>query len=78
MVANDLRHRLTDSRHRPRVLELANRGVTRDRRGDVFELVVSVEVDLPAELLELLGKAGFHQMNGALIYTRSWLAAIVR
>lgn len=65
MAADGLRDSLAHARHGARVLELANGRVVRD--GDVLELVVSVELDLPAEALELLGQAGLDEMNGALV-----------
>ena len=46
MISNDLCDGFADARNKPRVLELSNRWVALGI--DLFKLVVTVEVDLPA------------------------------
>ena len=74
MLPDDLRHRLAHLGHRPRVLELPDRRVRRDRGGDVFKLVVAVKVDLPPELLELARQARLDEVDRALVYAGPRLA----
>lgn len=65
MPANHLRHRLGDLGHQAGILEDADGGVAGG--GDFFELVVSVELDEPSEVFELVDEAGVDEVDGALI-----------
>lgn len=55
-----------------RVLHVAYRRVT--LRIDLFELVMSVKLNLPSQVLELLFEAGFHQVNGTAVDPKLGLA----
>lgn len=48
-----------------RVLHLADRWIVLLR--DLFELVVSVKLNLPSQVLELLFEAGFNQVDGTVV-----------
>ena len=67
MLADGLRNRLTHFRDPPRVLELADGRIAGGV--DAFELVVTIELDLPSQLSELIYEAGFDEMNGSLVHT---------
>lgn len=40
---------------------------------NLFELVMAVEIDLPADFLKLFDQTGFDEMNRALIDAQLWL-----
>jgi hypothetical protein len=63
MLAHGLRDGLAHAAHEPRVLEDADGRVVLLVNG--LELVVAVELDVPAEALELLDEAGLHEMDRA-------------
>ena len=65
--ANDLSDGLADARYAPRVLEHANGRVVLELADNPLKLVVSVELDVPPESLELLGQTSANKMNRALI-----------
>ena len=78
MVSDDLSNGLADPRHEARVLELPDGrvilGINR------FELVVAIELNLPAKLYELLGQAGLDEVDGTFVHPelglcRWWSAA---
>lgn len=71
MVPHDPRNSFGDPRNKSRILEVADWGV--DRGGDVFELMVSVEFDDPAETFELIHKTGIDQVYRAFVNTESVL-----
>lgn len=76
MAADCLCHLLTHSGHQPRVLQLANVGIADDGVGNILELMVTIEVDFPAEFFELLGQAGFDEMDGTLIDAWAGLSVV--
>lgn len=61
--------------HSPRLLHLANVGVLLDERVDVLKLLVSLEVHLPSQLLQLANQARFDEAVGARVDTQSPLTA---
>jgi hypothetical protein len=65
VVGNGTGDSLADPGYKSRVLHLAYRRVTLCT--DVFELVMSVKLNLPSQVLELLFEAGFHQVNGTVV-----------
>lgn len=69
MSANNACYRLRNARNETRVFEDADRRV--GRSGDLLELVVTIEVDIPAEFLELVNKPCVYEVDGTLIDT--WL-----
>jgi hypothetical protein len=71
--ANRLGHCLANFRYEARVLEDANRRIIIGM--DLFKLVMSVELDLPAQTLELLDEASFNEVNRPFIDSRLGLAA---
>ena len=68
VIRNDTGDRLADLGYESRVLHLAYRRVTLCR--NLFELVMSVKLDLPSQVLELLSEAGFHQVNGTAVNSK--------
>lgn len=76
MAANRLCHLLTHSGHQPRVLQLANVGIADDGVGDILELMVTIEMNFPTELFELLGQAGFDEVDGTLIDAWTGLSVV--
>lgn len=68
MTADGLCHGLADPGHTSGVLQLADWRVVRDGGVDLLELVVAVELDLPAELDELLRQPGVYEVDGALVH----------
>ena len=73
MCPDGLGDGLTDFGDETRVFELADVGIARDGCGNVFELVVAVKLDLPAELFELIDEASIHEMDGSPIDTSAGL-----
>lgn len=67
VFADDLGYGLADTRHKTRVLELADGRIAGGV--DALELVVAIEFDLPSQLSELIYEAGFDEMNGSLVHT---------
>lgn len=65
-------HSLANPGYESRVLHLAYRRVTLCI--DLFELVMSVKLNLPSQVLELLFEAGFYQVNGAAVNSKLGLA----
>jgi hypothetical protein len=63
VAPNGLCDGLGDTRHEARVLEFPDGRVAVGR--DLFELVVPVELDFPAELGELVEQARFDEVDGA-------------
>lgn len=66
MPANRRGNRFAHAAHEARVLQLADGRVVRG--GDLLELVVPVEVNLPAELFELVDESGLNEVDGARVY----------
>ena len=67
MVADDLCDCLADGGDEARVLELADGRVVLGI--DLFELVVTIENDLPTKLCELFGQTGFYQVDWTSVDT---------
>ena len=65
MGTNHIRNSSAHLRHEPGVLQDPNRRVL--LRVDLLELVVPVEVDLPAEGLELVDEPCVNEVDGALV-----------
>jgi len=65
VVSHDTSYRLTYPGYESRVLHLANRWVV--ILGDLFELVVSVELNLISQVFELFFETGLDQMDGAMV-----------
>ncbi len=72
VCADSLRYSLGDTRDEPRALDDSHRRIV--LHYDVLKLVMSVEDDIPAEILELVGQSSIDEMDGTLINTRAWLA----
>jgi len=72
MVTNDLGYGLRHFRYESWVLKLPYWRVV--RCGDLFELMVSVELDIPSQLLQLCQETSLDDMDGPLIYAYSRLS----
>lgn len=72
MTRNDTSDSLADPGYESRILHLANWWVIPFR--DLFELVMSVKLDLPSQVLELLFEAGFYQVDRTAVNSESSLA----
>lgn len=57
VFTNNLGDRFAYARNKPRVFEFSDGGIVGG--GDLFELVMSVEVDVPVKLFELIDEACF-------------------
>jgi len=64
---HDTSYSLAYPGHESRVLHLANRWVVILR--DLFELMVSVELNLISQAFELFLEAGFNQVDGTMVYS---------
>jgi hypothetical protein len=71
MRADGLRNGLADAADEARVLEDADGRVA--RLCDLLELVVAVELDGPAEALQLLNKPSLDEVDRARVNARAWL-----
>lgn len=67
MPTNSFRHSLSNFRHQTWVLQLSNGRVRLG--GDVLELVMSVKLDLPSKLRELLDETCVDKMNRTFVDT---------
>jgi len=72
VVGHDTRDSLTDPGDESRVFHLTDRWVVLLR--DLFELVMSVKLYIPSQVLELLFKAGFNQVDGTVVDSEFSLA----
>ena len=71
MAPDSFGHGLGDPAYEARVLEDADRRVV--LLVNRIELVVPVKEDVPAQLPELLGQAGVHEVNRTLVNAWLWL-----
>ena len=71
MVSDDLSNGLTNPGHEPRILELPDRRVILGI--DRFELVVAIEIDVPAKLFQLIYYSCVHEVNWTVIYAETML-----
>lgn len=71
MSSDYLSDRFCDFRHKSWVFQDANRRVVNSI--DLFELMVSIELDFPSELSKLINNACFYQVNWAFVDTGFWL-----
>lgn len=65
MTRHDTSDSLADPGYESRIFHLTNWRVVLCR--DLFELVVSIELNLPSQLLELLSEAGLNQVDGTVV-----------
>lgn len=66
MISDDFSDGLADPRHEPGVLELPDGRVILGI--DCRELVVAIELDLPAKLSKLLWQSGFDKVDGTVVH----------
>ena len=76
VISDDPRDGLADARDEPGVLELPDRRVVLGR--NLFELVVAVKLDLPAELSQLLWQTCLDEVDGTFVYTQLGLSRRAR
>lgn len=69
MCTNSISNCLCNLGHQSRVLQFSDWRVTLNCSRYFFELVVSVELDAPTELFELVGEACIDQMDWPFIYS---------
>lgn len=67
VARHDTGYSLAYPGHESRVFHLADRWVVILR--DLFELMVSVELNFISQVFELLLEAGFNQVDGAVVYS---------
>lgn len=71
MTADHACDRLADTGNQPRVLQYTDWRVGSSL--NFLELIMTVEIDLPANLLKLLDKTSFNEVNWTFIDAQFWL-----